>query len=239
MIKKHNQITNKTRASFYGFYTATLTVFLTLVTFIIAMFTPPVSGPFCTNSCIHYPYTDCIPRFPRDYIWMYFAIFLMLAYLFLMVCIHVYASGKKRIFSQLGLSFAIAATAILVTDYFIQVSVVQPSLLHGETDGIAILTQYNPHGVFIALEEIGFLLMSISFVSIFPVFRATKRLEKSIRLVLIISFILTVISFFLISILYGIHREYRFEVAVITINWTTLIIAGILLGILFRRKAKK
>jgi hypothetical protein len=29
--------------------------------------------------------------------------------------------------------------------------------MNGETDGLSILTQYNPHGIFIALEEIGYL----------------------------------------------------------------------------------
>jgi hypothetical protein len=35
--------------------------------------------------------------------------------------------------------------------------------------------------------------------------------------------------------LYGIYREYRFEVAVITIDWLVLIISGILLSFVFKR----
>jgi hypothetical protein len=34
---------------------------------------------------------------------------------------------------------------------------------------------------------------------------------------------------------YGIFREYRFEVATISIHWLTLIPSGILLSIVFRR----
>lgn len=34
--------------------------------------------------------------------------------------------------------------------------------MHGETEGITLLTQYNAHGIFIALEELGYLLMSLS-----------------------------------------------------------------------------
>jgi hypothetical protein len=33
----------------------------------------------------------------------------------------------------------------------------QPSLLAGETEGIAMLSQFNPHGLFIILEEPGFI----------------------------------------------------------------------------------
>jgi hypothetical protein len=35
---------------------------------------------------------------------------------------------------------------------------------------------------------------------------------------------------------YGLKREYIFEVAAISIDWTTLIVSGILSGRLFRRE---
>jgi len=37
---------------------------------------------------------------------------------------------------------------------------------------------------------------------------------------------------------YGIHREYRFEAAMITIGFLTLVIAGALLSAFFRRAAQ-
>ena len=80
-----------------------------------------------------------------------------------------------------GVSFAAMSALVLSADYFIQVSVIQPSLLSGETEGIALLTQFNPHGIFIVLEEMGFLLMSISFVALIPVFSGTNALEKAIK----------------------------------------------------------
>ncbi|HUX56772.1 MAG TPA: hypothetical protein VMV77_07355 [Bacteroidales bacterium] len=218
-----------------GFYSAILTTVLTVVTFIIAIFTPPISGPFCVDSCINYPFANVVLRFPRDYLWMYTAILLILIYVVLMVCIHHYASREKKIFSQIGLSFALISAAILIIDYFIQISVIQPGLVNGEIDGIAILTQYNPHGIFIALEEIGYLMMSVAFLCLAPVFSGTNRLESTIRWIFIISFILTITSLIILSIFYGINREYRFEVAVITINWMVLIVSGILLSIVFKR----
>ena len=39
-----------------------------------------------------------------------------------------------------------------------------------------------------------------------------------------------------LRLLYGQNLEYRFEVAVITINWTLLIVIGVLLSIWFRRR---
>ena len=228
-----NSVTNN--ANLLGFYAAILTTVVTAVTFGIAILTPPLSGPFCVGSCFDYPFTDTISRFPRDFIWMYFAILLTLIYVVLMVCIHHYASDEKKIFSQIGLSFALISATVLIIDYFIQISVIQPSLVNGETDGIAILTQYNPHGLFIALEEIGYLMMSVSFLCMAPVFSGTNRLERAIRWIFIISFILTISSLIILSIVYGINREYLFECVVIVIDWIVLIVSGILLSVVFKR----
>ncbi|PPA79510.1 MAG: hypothetical protein C00003105_01806 [ANME-2 cluster archaeon HR1] len=231
-----NSVTNN--ANLLGFYAAILTTVITVVTFGIAIFTPPISGAFCVGSCIEYPFTNIVSRFPRDYVWMYLAILLTLIYVVLMVCIHRYASKEKKIFSQIGLSFALISATILIINYFIQISVIQPSLVNGETDGIAILTAYNPHGIFIALEEIGYLMMSVSFFCVAPVFSGTNRLESAIRWIFVISFILIIISLIILSFFYGINREDRFEVVVITINWIVLIVSGILLSVVFKRAMK-
>jgi hypothetical protein len=226
------------KVNWLGFYTAILTTAVTTVTFGIAFFTPPLSGPFCTGSCFRYPFTDIASRFPRDYLWMYLAILLALIFIVLMVCIHHYASREKKVFSQVGLSFAIISATVLIIDYFIQISVIQPSLVNGETEGIAILTQYNPHGIFIALEDIGYLMMSIAFLFMAPVFSVTNRLEGSIRWIFVAGFVLTVMSFIMLSILYGINLEYRFEVAAIAINYIVLIVSGILLSVVFKRSMR-
>ena len=230
-----NQENEKNPMLRFGYFTSIITVILTFITFAIAICTPPLSGPFCTGNCFEYPYTDIISRFPRDYYWMYPAIVLTLGYLIFMVCIHNYVSEQKRIFSQIGVLFSVISALILVVDYFIQVSVVQQSLLLGQTDGISLLTQFNPHGLFIALEDIGYIMMSLSFLFIaFAISKSTK-LEKTLRWVFIVAFIFMIVSLVGVSMVYGINREYRFEVAVITINWFVLIIAGIIMSKIFKR----
>ncbi len=219
----------------FGFYASVSTVVLTIITFVIAILTPPLSGPFCQNACFAYPFADVASRFPCDYIWMYPAILLLLSYIALDVGIHYFASAEKKIYSHIGLIFALISATVLVSDYFLQLSVIQPSILNGETDGIAMLTQYNPHGIFIALEDLGYLLMSFSFLFMALVFSGS-RLEKIIRAVFMSGFILTILSLGFISFLYGIHREYRFEVIAISIDWLVLIISGTLLSRLFKRR---
>ena len=72
-------------------------------------------------------------------------------------------------------------------------------------------------------------------LSAVPAFSGAGRLEKSQRLTFIISFCLMVAAFIAISAVHGIMREYRFEVAVISITWIELIIVSILFSRYFRR----
>ena len=103
-------------------------------------------------------------------------------------------------------------------------------------NGISILTQYNPHGIFIALEEIGYLIMSLALLLLVPIFSKSIKLERAIRTIFILCFAFTFSAFIIIASRYGLNREYRFEVAAITINWFTLILAGFILSVIFRRK---
>jgi hypothetical protein len=109
--------------------------------------------------------------------------------------------------------------------------------MNQETDGIALLTQYNAHGIFIVLEELGYLLMSLSFLFLAPVFANRDRLASVVRWVFIAGFVLAMV-FLVISIIYGLDREDRFEIAVISIDWLVLLINGVLLSLLFRRQVK-
>lgn len=229
MRTKFNMDENK-----LGFIGALLTAAFGTATFALALATPPISGPLATNP-IQYPFTEIISRFPRDYIWMYSAMLLMLALIVAAVCIYHDAPEGKKIFAHTGLIFAVVSGIILFSDYFIQVSVIQPSLLNGETDGMALLTQYNPHGLFVVLEEIGYIAMSLSFLFFAPVFSRETKIDRAIRNILVWAFALSVLALASISIFYGIHREYLFEVAVISIDFLALIGFGILLSIRYAK----
>ena len=166
---------------------------------------------------------------------MYPTLLMVLLFVVLIVCLHRYANPDKQVFSSIALSLAIVSTAMLIMDYFIQLAVMQPSFLKGEVEGLSLFSQYNPHGIFIALEDLGYLLMGVSFLLIAPVFVGQRGLGKAIRLLFITSGILTIGALILLSILYGSDLEYRYEVASITINWLTLIIGGVMLSVYFKR----
>ena len=221
-----------------GFWTAVLTAIVTAVSLGIAATTLPQSGPFCPfETCVGYPYTDVAAFVPADYIWIYPALLIGPLFLILVACIHAYAAADKKLFGQIALSFAAISATALATNYFIQLTVMQPSFLKGETEGLALFSQYNPHGVFIALEDIGYLMMGIAFLFAAVVFDGRTRLDRTIRFVFALSGVLAIGALVTLASIYGYDLEYRYEVAVITIDWLTLIIVGILLAFFFRREA--
>jgi hypothetical protein len=211
---------------------------LTLVTFTIGILTPPISGSFCPGDCIEYPYLDIAGRFPRDYWWMFTAIFMMMAYVAFAAVLYLLADEKKKASALIGFAFALLSGAVLITNYFIQVSVIQPAALNRETAGIPLLTQYNPHGIFIALEEAGLLLVNVSFLFIAPVFRSADRLGRIICRIFTGCVVVTIMALVIILALHGTEKGYRFEVAITTITWTVMIVNGFLASRYFRNLLK-
>ena len=161
-----------------GFWAAILTAALAAVSFGVAVTTPPRTGPFAApGSAIPFPYSAAAQFVPRDFLWMYPALLMMLAFLVLAVCVREHAVADRKVVGTIGLCLAVASFTIIAVDYFIQLRTVQPALLNGEFDGLAIMSQYNPHGVYIALEELGFLAMGLSFAFLALVI-GSSRLER-------------------------------------------------------------
>jgi len=170
---------------------------------------------------------------------MYLAMFMILAYLVLMTALHYNTAPSRKIFSHIGVSLALIASAVLLVDYFLQVAVVPVSLMNAETEGLPLLIQYNSHGVFLVLEELGYLVMSFSFLFVGFAFSSRTRLEAAVKWIFLVSFGLVVISLAAISLNYGLERLDRFEVLIISIDWLVLIVNGILLSIVFRRQLEE
>jgi hypothetical protein len=218
-----------------GMWSALLTALLALVTFAIAILTLPISGPFCQVDCISYPYAEIASRVPRDYYWMYTAILTLFGLVVMAAALHACTATERRIYSQVALIFGTVAVALLTADYYVQIATLQPSTLLGESEGVAILTQYNPHGVFIALEDIGYFLLALAFV--FAALGFTKRngLERSLRWLPLTGGLLTIASWFVLYAIYGFDLEYRFEVISFSIDYLLIIVAGALLTFWFRQ----
>lgn len=230
-------VPNKEEAaqSQFGFWSSLAMGILTLGTLVIGVATPPLSGPFCRADCFQYPYLDVAGRFPRDYFWMFPAIVSTLLYVAFTIGLHSRSTPRQRPLAQFGLVLAAMAGLTLIGDYFVQLAVVQPSLIAREPDGISMLTQFNPHGLFIALEELGYLLMSLSLACMALASPRTSRLERAVRWTFLGGFAATTLLSVWIVTQFGHAREYRFEVAIISINWLLLIAGGLMMAFVFRR----
>ena len=143
---------------------------------------------------------------------------------------HERTPPTRRQFTRSAMAFGIMAATTLTAAYFIQLRFVQPAVLNGELDGLAPWTQYNPHGVFIALEEVGYPLMGAAFLFAGLVLSTENRLVRAVRIVFLVGFASVTTAFVALSVVSGFDVEYRFEVAAITIDGTVLIVAGALLA---------
>jgi hypothetical protein len=134
----------------------------------------------------------------------------------------------------MAVAVSVVAAAVLVPTYFVQFSVVPSSIAAGETEGITLLTQYNPHGAFIALEEAGYLLMSLSFLLAIPLIDDAGVKARVVRWLFGAGFVVPIVALVAVGLAYGLDRQDRFEVAVISVDWFVLIVNGILLASIFR-----
>jgi len=221
-----------------GFWAAVTTAVLAAISFGVAIATPPRSGPDCTfDTCVTAPYTDVGAYFPRDYLWMFPATLVPFAFLVLAACIHSFADYGRKPLTLMAVALAAISATLVSADYFIQLTVIQPSVLRGEVDGLSLWSQYNPHGVFIALEAIGYLVMAAALLFLAPAF-AGQGLERAVRWLFILAPAAALAALIGLYAAYGQDVEYRFEIAVISIDWTALIVGGVLLSIFFRRRTR-
>lgn len=218
--------------SYWGFLAGLLTATLALVALAVATTTPPRSGPYCQAGCVTYPYIDVVAFVPRDYLWMYPALLAPIAFTVLAVFAHQAAPARRRLVGIAGISFATMAAGILVVDYALQLSVMQASLLAGESSGLSLLSQYNPHGVFIGLENVGYGALALAFVFLgVPLTRAPSGRARSAGWSLALGGALGLLLLAVLTAVYQSALDVRFEVLAIVLSYLVLITAGTLLGL--------
>src|SRR5574340_299201 len=101
---------SRTRSNRTGFWAAILTALLAAVSFGVASTTPPRTGPFAApGTAIPYPYDAAADFVPRDFIWMYLALLMMLAFLVLAACVRERSQEDRKIFGTVGLCFAVVS----------------------------------------------------------------------------------------------------------------------------------
>lgn len=218
------------------FWAAVSTAAMAVLALALGVTTLPHSGPNCRGSCVGYPYTGGAEFVPRDFWWMYPGSLVALLAVAMLMVVPRRDSPVAALAARMSVVLAAIAAGALVTDYGIQLAVIQPALIKGETDGIGLLSQYNPHGVFIALENVGYLLLGLAFAAAGVAAAARSRGERAVRGMFGFGGALIVVALLGYALTYRADLEYRFEVAGIAVDWLVLIITGVLLGAGARRR---
>jgi hypothetical protein len=200
--------------------------------------TPPRSGVFCTNACITHLFTDGAAVTPRDYLWMYPALLLVILLVLMALCIHRGAPRPVRVLSGTAVLLSLLAACAIVIDYAVQLIVLQTSLVQGDSQGLTLLSMDNPHGVFIALEDIGYLLVGVAFLFAGRALPRTSGLQRSLSWLLTAGGTLDLGALVLLSLWYRSDLDYRFEVSAIVITWLVLTVAGILANRMFAQRLR-
>ena len=223
-------------ASRLGLRVAPSTGAVGVVALVVSMTSPPRSGVFCSDGCIAYPYTDVAAYVPRDYLWMYPQVLLTLLFMVLAVCLAQWVPLERRLPAAVGVCFAVIGGTVLVIDYGIQLTVLQPALLAGQTEGLSAWTMYNPRGVVIALENVGYAVLGVAFLFLGAALTAgTSRLERAVRWVFIVGGVLILAALVLYAAIYRADLDCRFEVMSMFITWLVLIGSVSMLTLVFGR----
>ncbi len=223
-------------ASRLGMWVAPATSLVGGASLAVGVTTPPRSGPWCSVGCVTYPYTDASAYVPRDYLWMYPGVLLALLFVLLAVCLLNWVPPRRTVSAQVAVCLAVIGAAVIILDYGVQLTVLQPALLTGETDGLSALTQYNTHGVFIALENIGYAVFGAAFLFLGAALNGGSfRLERVVRWTFTAGGALILAALVLFGAIYRAELDYRFEVMALSITWLVLIVSGLLLTIVFAR----
>jgi hypothetical protein len=154
------------------------------------------------------------------------ALFQVIIFMIFLTFLHQSAREECKFFSLPGLLFGVMASVILLMTYYVQAAVVPISLMKEEYDGIALLTMYNEHGIFIAREEIAYLLMALSLFLFSWIFTGKGGRKLYLRWLFRTPLLVSLAAILIISLQYRSDRSYRFEIVTISANWMVLIVAG-------------
>jgi hypothetical protein len=107
------------------------------------------------------------------------------SFVVMMVAVHYAAPLEKKIWSHIGIAFAILYAALISIVYVTWLFVVEPHVLRGEANQVALLI-LTPGSFLQMVDGLGYTFMGVALFFVAPVF-AGKRLEHWIRWLCLLS----------------------------------------------------
>lgn len=201
------------------------------VCFVAILMSPPIF--VWTTLADYVAYTAAHGSFFRDAA-MYLMLIVGPLFVVLLSALHDYARDDQKILTRISTGFGLAFAILVGINYFVQLSVVRQSVLHGQWTGLEQVLQANPMSAMTGLNMLGWSLF-LGLASLFaaPIFSG-GRLERAIKAALIING--------LCCLLGGLSYIYEFSLGVfvfITFGMGGAVtVATLLMGVSFRRLAR-
>ncbi len=152
------------------------------------------------------------------------------SFLAMLVCTNAVMPRDRRIWSQLGVAFALVYVPLCSAAYMVELFVVEPRVLRGAMEETALLTIVRGDSVFNAIDGLGYLFMSLAALFTAPAFGGS-RLERWIRWLLVAHGAMAVPVF----LTYFVSRTFIYGAALWSV---TLAVSGCLIATFFRRVAR-
>ena len=194
-----------------GYWSALLTAFFCLLFTIAAIFTE--------SHLLPAPWDVVLTIAP--------SLLLAPSFLAMLVCVNALTPGERRIWSQLGVAFAGVYVPLCVAAYIVELFVVEPRLLRGDTSQMALLTLARSDSVFNAIDGLGYIIMCLSTLVAAPAFEQAG-LARWIRRLFLANGILAVPIF----LTYFVNRSFIWMSAFWSVTITS---SAILIAVNFRR----
>lgn len=193
----------------------------------LAVIDLPQSGPMCQQQhCVTFPFSSAVYS-PIDYLWMFPATVAVLSFAALLAIIEPLVTPSRWVAARLASRAAGAGAVILVVAFAVQIFVVQPSIIKGESEALTMWTQFNPHGGFIALESLGYLFLSLALLAVSRLVPGRRASRLLVRIVAAALGGLGILLLPLLAALLGANLEYLYEVTAISLVWTAILVVSL------------
>lgn len=106
------------------------------------------------------------------------------SFLAMLVCTNAVTPPDRRIWSQLGVAFALVYVPLCSSAYIVELFVVEPRILRGAVHEVTLLTIVRVDSVFNAIDGLGYIFMSLAALFTAPAF-GRGRLSRWTRGMLI------------------------------------------------------
>ncbi len=127
---------------------------------------------FCYSIAQILSTAQIIPH-PQDLFWLFLpSLFLAPSFLIAIICLHYAASASLKIWTNIGVAFAVLYCTDVSMVYFTQLTVIVPAQLKGQIDEKSVLL-FNPKTFLMAVDCLGYFFMSLS--TLFTAFAFRKN----------------------------------------------------------------